>query len=138
LKRLTWGTPMQRLWQLGWSSAVLGLVLLGCVERQGVYESSRPSADVIELRLSYPEAFDRVVRLLEKEGYEVQADERTGLIRTAPKVREGSDGVSYKVGVVVRMGGTDSESWLTVDQIAVPTFPEDEKRLKNALKELAQ
>ncbi|MBI3607885.1 MAG: hypothetical protein HY207_07955 [Nitrospirae bacterium] len=89
------------------------------------------------MRLSYSEAFDRVVRLLEKEGYEVQADERTGLIRTVPKTRAGSDGVSYKVGVVVRMGGTDRESWLTVDQIAVPTFPDDERRIKELVKGLA-
>ncbi len=127
---------MQRLYRFGWSSAVLGLVLLGCVQGQGVYQSSRPTADVIELRLGYSEVFDRVVRLLEKEGYEVQADERTGLIRTVPKTRKGSDGVSYKVGVVVRMGGNDRESWLTVDQMAVPTFPEDEKRLKELVKGL--
>jgi len=102
------------------------------------YQSSRPSPNVIDLRLGYSEAFDRVVRFLEKEGYEVQADARTGLIRTVPKTREGSDGVSYKVAVVVRMGGNDRQSWLTVDQIAIPTFPDDEKRLKDALKGLGE
>jgi len=133
---------MQRLYRIGGPAIVLGLVLLGCAEGPEAYQdngqSGHPSADVIDLHMGYPQAFDRVVRLLEKEGYEVKADERTGLIRTVPKVREGSDGISYKVAVVVRMGGNDRKSWLAVDQIAIPTFPDDEKRLKDALKGLAE
>ena len=126
-----------------WGPAMLlGLVLVGCAEGPDTYEDhpplSRQSGEVIDLHMAYPQAFHRVVRLLEKEGYEVKGDERTGLIRTAPKVREGSDGVAYKVAVVIRMGGNDHESWLAVDQIAIPTFPEDEKRLKDALKGLGE
>ena len=133
---------MQRFCRIGGPVLVLGLVLFGCAEPQAPYQdnlqSGRHSTDVIDLRMSYQKAFDRVVRLLEKEGYEVKADERTGLIQTVPKLREGSDGVSYKIGVVVRMGGNDRESWLAVDQIAIPTFPDDEKRLKDALKGLGE
>jgi hypothetical protein len=103
------------------------------------YEPSRPSADVIDLRIGYPEAFDRVVKALEREGYEIEtADERVGLIRTTPKAREGAGGVSYKVAVIVRMGGTGRESWLAVDQVAIPTFPEDERKLKDLLKGVAR
>jgi len=118
-----------------WSAAVLLVVLLGCVQAPVAYEPSKPSADVIDLRIGYPEAFDRVVRALEREGYEIEtADERVGLIRTTPKTREGAGGVSYKVAVIVRMGGTGRESWLAVDQVAIPTFPEDERRIKDLLK----
>jgi hypothetical protein len=35
------------------------------------------------------------------------------------------------------MGGTARESWLAVDQIAIPTFPEDERKIKDALKGIA-
>jgi hypothetical protein len=102
------------------------------------YEPSKPSADVIDLRMSYMEAFERVVKALEREGYEIEtADEGVGLIRTTPKKREGAGGVSYKVAVIVRMGGTARESWLAVDQIAIPTFPEDERKIKDALKGIA-
>jgi hypothetical protein len=102
------------------------------------YEPSQPSADVIDLQIGYAEAFDRVVDALEREGYEIEtADERVGLIRTTPKKREGAGGVSYKVAVIVRMGGTARESWLAVDQIAIPTFPEDERKIKDALKGIA-
>ena len=122
-----------------WSAAVLSLVLLGCVQAPVAYEPSKPSADVIDLRIGYPEAFDRVVKALEREGYEIEtADERVGLIRTTPKKREGAGGVSYKVAVIVRMGGTGRESWLAVDQVAIPTFPEDERKLKDLLKGVAR
>ncbi len=122
-----------------WSAAVLLIVLLGCVQAPVAYEPSKPSADVIDLRMGYPEAFDRVVRALEREGYEIEtADERVGLIRTTPKTREGAGGVTYKVAVIVRMGGTGRESWLAVDQVAIPTFPEDERKLKDLLKGVAR
>jgi hypothetical protein len=128
---------MERLRQLGWCSGLL-LILLGCAQTPVSYPPSRGGAEVIDLHMGYPEAFDRVARALEREGYQVEvADDRVGLIRTVPKTREGAGGVSYKVAVIVRMGGTDQESWLAVDQIAVPSFPEDEQRLKNLLKGLA-
>jgi hypothetical protein len=114
------------------------LVLIGCVEPQVAYESSRPSADVIELRMGYPEAFDAVVRALEREGYTIDvADQRTGLIRTEPKAGKGTGEVSYKTVVVVRMGGTDRDSWLAADVVAMPTFPAQERAIRDRLKGLA-
>lgn len=133
-------TRISRLF--GWSPAGLLLllvtvILIGCVQAPVAYESSKPSVDVIDLRMGYPDAFERVVKALEREGYEVEvADERMGLIRTAPKTREGPGQVSYKTAVVVRMGGTDRESWLAVDHVAIPTFPDEEKKLKDLLKGL--
>jgi hypothetical protein len=98
----------------------------------------RPPVDVIDLRMAYPEAFDRVVRALEGAGYEIEAaDERVGLIRTVPTAREEAKGVAYKTVVVVRMGGTDRESWLAVDHLAIPTFPEEERKVRDLLKGLA-
>lgn len=120
-------------------TAALSVLLLGCVQAPVSYESSKPSADVIDLRMGYHEAFDGAVRALEKEGYEVEvADERVGLIRTAPKAREGGQGVAYKTTVVVRMGGTDRETWLAVDVVAMPTFPDQERKVKDLLKGLAR
>jgi hypothetical protein len=117
---------------------VMVVALIGCAQSPTVVAPSRAAADVIDLQIGYPEAFDRVIRTLEKEGYEIEAaDERVGLIRTMPKTREGADGVSYKVAVIVRMGGTDRESWVAVDQVAIPTFPEDERRIKELFKGLA-
>jgi hypothetical protein len=114
------------------------LVLLGCVQPQAAYESSRPSVEVIDLRMGYPEAFDAVVRALEGEGYTIEvADQNTGLIRTAPKTGEGTGEVSYKSVVVVRMGGTDRDSWLAVDVVAMPTFPAQERAIRDRLKGLA-
>ncbi|MEO5658034.1 MAG: hypothetical protein ABIO65_07030 [Nitrospiria bacterium] len=112
------------------------LSLAACVQSPSrMATQPREAGEVIDLRIGYPEAFDRVVRALEREGYEIDAaDERVGVIRTVPKAREGAGGVAYKVAVMVRMGGTDRESWLAVDQVAIPTFPEDEKRLKEILK----
>lgn len=110
--------------------------LAACVQSPSrMATQPREAGEVIDLRIGYPEAFDRVVRALEREGYEIDAaDERVGVIRTVPKARESAGGVAYKVVVMVRMGGTDRESWLAVDQVAIPTFPEDEKRLKEVLK----
>jgi hypothetical protein len=116
-----------------------GAALAGCVQAPGMVESQQAPRDVIDLRLGYPEAFDRVVKALEREGYEIEAaDERVGLIRTAPKEREGSGGVAYKTAVIVRMGGTDRESWLAVDHVAIPTFPEEERKIEDALKGIAK
>ena len=118
---------------------VIVVALMGCVASPMVDQPDRSVADVIDLRIGYPEAFDRVVKALEREGYEIEtADERVGLIRTTPKKREGAGGVSYKVAVIVRMGGTGRESWLAVDQVAIPTFPEDERKLKDLLKGVAR
>jgi hypothetical protein len=96
-------------------------------------------ADVIELRLGYPEAFDRVVKALEGAGYEIAAaDERVGLIRTAPKPHEATEGgLTFETVVIVRMGGTGSESWLAVDHLAIPSFPEEEQKTRDLLKGLA-
>jgi hypothetical protein len=117
---------------------VVVVALIGCAQSPTVVAPSRAAADVIDLQLGYPEAFDRVIRTLEREGYEIEvADERVGLIRTMPKTREGA-GVSYKVAVIVRMGGTDRESWVAVDQVAIPTFPDDERRIKELFKGLAR
>lgn len=111
------------------------VTIAGCVASPMAAHPDRSEADVIDLRIGYPEAFDRVVKALEREGYEIEtADERVGLIRTTPKSREGAGGVSYKVAVIVRMGGTGRESWLAVDQVAIPTFPEEERKLKDLLK----
>lgn len=122
--------------------AVLGVwiaALAGCAQAPMAYENSRPSADVIDLRMSYPEAFDGVVRALKGEGYEIEvADERVGLIRTEPKAQAGTGDVAYKTTVVVRMGGTDRESWLAVDLVAMPTFPDQERKVKDLFKGLAR
>lgn len=119
------------------NGVMAGLLVMGlnaCAERPMSTEPRMPE-DVIELRIGYPQAFDRVVQALEREGYEIDAaDERVGLIRTVPKSRPGAGGVAYKVAVIVRMGGTDRESWMAVDQMAIPSFPEDEERLKETLK----
>jgi hypothetical protein len=115
-----------------------GVALAGCVQSPGMVESQAPR-DVIDLRLGYPEAFDRVVKALEREGYEIDvADERMGMIRTAPKAHDGSGGVSYKTVVIVRMGGTDRESWLAVDHLAIPTFPAEEQKIEDVLKGIAK
>jgi hypothetical protein len=88
--------------------------------------------------MGYPEAFGGVVRALEGEGYTIEvADDRTGLIRTEPKAVEGTGDVSYKSVVVVRMGGTDRDSWLAVDVVAMPTFPAQERAIRDRLKGLA-
>jgi hypothetical protein len=126
-----------------WSRWVLGGVLLalmgaGCAQSPPVMEGQRP-VDVIDLRLGYSEAFDRVIRALKDAGYEIDvADERVGLIRTAPKAHEGSEGgVTYETVVIVRMGGTDRESWLAMDHMAIPSFPEEERKTRDLLKGLA-
>ncbi len=120
----------------GWLllACVVVLALAGCVESPVMTESRAPR-EVIDVRLGYPEAFDRVVKALEREGYEIEvADERVGLIRTAPKSHDGAGGVSYKTAVIVRMGGTDRDSWLAVDHVAIPTFPDEERKINDVLK----
>ena len=126
-----------------WSRWVLGGVLVvlmgaGCAQSPPVMEG-QPPADVIDLRIGYREAFDRVVKALEGAGYKIDvADERVGVIRTAPKKHEGAQGgVTYETLVVVRMGGTDRESWLAMDHLAIPSFPEEERKTRDLLKGLA-
>lgn len=128
-----------RMWSR-WALAgvLVGLTSVGCAQSPPMMEQERP-ADVIDLRLAYPEAFDRVVKALESAGYKIDvADERMGLIRTAPKAHEGAEGgVTYETVVIVRMGGTDRESWLAVDHLAIPSFPEEERKTRELLKGLA-
>jgi hypothetical protein len=126
-----------------WSRWVLGGVLValmgtGCAQSPPMMEGERP-ADVIDLRIGYREAFDKVVKALEGVGYKIDvADERVGLIRTAPKAHEGTEGgVSLETVVIVRMGGTDRESWLAVDQLVIPSFPDEERKIQDLLKGLA-
>ncbi len=125
------------VWRLVVACAV-GVGLAACAQSPAMVESGAPR-DVIDLRLPYPEAFDRVVKALEREGYEIEvADERVGLIRTEPKSHDGAGGVSYKTAVIVRMGGTDRESWLAVDHVAIPTFPDEEQKIEDMLKGIAK
>ncbi len=131
---------MKELAWLWWAAcgAIVVLLATGCAEAPAVYAPSKPSADVIDLRLGYTEAFDRVVRALEREGYEIDvADDRVGLIRTVPKTHEGTGGVAYQTAVLVRMGGTGRTSWLAVDYVAMPTFPDEERKIKDVLKGIA-
>lgn len=124
--------------RIPWLMAMPVLVLVGCVEPQVAYDPARPSADVIDVRMGYQDAFDAVVRALEREGYTIgAADHRAGLIRTEPKAVEGTGDVSYKTVVVVRMGGTDRDAWLAVDVVAMPTFPAQERKVRDLLKGLA-
>ncbi|MEW6682156.1 MAG: hypothetical protein AB1451_04415 [Nitrospirota bacterium] len=120
------------------AGVVVGLTSMGCAPSPPMMERERP-ADVIDLRLAYPEAFDRVVKALEGAGYKIDvADERVGLIRTAPKAHEGTGGgVTYETVVIVRMGGTDRESWLAMDHLAIPSFPDEERKTRELLKGLA-
>jgi hypothetical protein len=127
-----------RVWRLVAACAAV-VALAGCAQSSQMVEPGVPR-DVIDLRLPYPEAFDRAVKALEGEGYTIDvADERMGMIRTAPKAHEGADGgVTYSTVVIVRMGGTDRESWLAVDHLTIPTFPEEERKTKDLLKGLDQ
>lgn len=116
----------------------LAFVATGCAEAPVAYSASKPSTDVINLRLGYPEAFERVVQTLEHEGYKIDvADDRVGLIRTVPKTHAGTGGVAYQTAVVVRMGGTGRASWLAVDDVAMPTLPDEERKIKDLLKGIA-
>jgi len=119
-------------------AVLVALVSSGCAQSPPMMDQGRPS-DVIDLRMGYHDAFDRVVKALEGEGYKVEvADEQVGLIRTAPKAHEGAEGgVTYETVVIVRMGGTDRDSWLAADQLVVPSFPDDERKLRDLLKGLA-
>lgn len=126
-------------WWAWWAcGACIALVATGCAEAPVAYPASKPSADVINLRLGYPEAFERVVQTLEHGGYEIDvADDRVGLIRTVPKAHAGTGGVVYQTAVLVRMGGTGRASWLAVDDVAMPTFPDEERKIKDLLKGIA-
>jgi hypothetical protein len=123
-------------WVVG--GAVVALMAVGCAQSPPTMEHQRP-VDVIDLRIGYPEAFDRVIKALKGEGYEIEvADERVGVIRTVPKAHQGTEGgVSYETVVMVRMGGTDRESWLSADYVAIPSFPDEERKLQDLLKGIA-
>ncbi|MFZ5875398.1 MAG: hypothetical protein ACOYXU_03205 [Nitrospirota bacterium] len=127
-----------RVWRVV-AACAAAVALAGCAQSSPMMEPGAPR-DVIDLRLPYPEAFDRAVKALEGQGYEIDvADERVGMIRTAPKTREGTaDGVTYTTVVIVRMGGTDRESWLAVDHLTIPSFPDQERKTKDLLKGLDQ
>jgi hypothetical protein len=120
------------------ASMLVALIGAGCAQSPPVIEQ-QPPVDVIDLRIGYPEAFDRVVKALEGAGYKIDvADAQIGLIRTAPKAQDGATGgVAFETLVIVRMGGTDRESWMAVNHLTIPSFPEEERKTLELLKGLA-
>lgn len=121
-----------------WSVFLLPLFLLSaCANTPERKEPIDVPKEAVMFQYGYETAFDRTIRALEAEGYEVAiADRRSGIIQTHPKTlnvaAEGSP-VQYRGVYMVRLDGDSERSWGVIRFALLPELPEEREKLVRAL-----
>lgn len=92
--------------------------------------------DAVMFQYGFNEAFERIVRALETQGYQVAfADRRSGRIETYPKemteVAQGA--VQYRGVYMIRVDGDDDRSWGIIRFALLPELPGEREKLIGAL-----
>jgi hypothetical protein len=122
-----------------WSVFFLSLFLLAACAA-GPERKEPPTEfpkEAVMFQYGYPTAFDRTVRALEADGYElVIADREAGIIQTHPKVLnlapEGSS-IEYRGVYMIRLDGDSDRSWGVIRFALLPELPGEREKLVNAL-----
>jgi hypothetical protein len=116
-----------------------GVVAAACVPRYAM-ESPQLPENAVKFQVGYPQAFDRIVRTLETDGFEIAlVDRERGIIETRPRELKASAApggpFEYRTVVSIRVGGGWNSSWATVHVVLVPNYPKEENRVIEQLKQ---
>jgi hypothetical protein len=116
-----------------------GVLAVACVPRY-VREPPQLPANAVKFQVGYTKAFDRIVQTLQTDGFEIAAaDEERGIIETRPRELKASAGpggpFEYRTVVSIRVGGGWSSSWAVVHVLLVPSYPKEEERVIEQLKQ---
>jgi hypothetical protein len=94
--------------------------------------------EAILYEASARQTFDRIVRTLEKNGYETEiVDPQAGFIRSRPKdldIKAGGQ-IQYKGFYVVRVGPRRGGAFAFIDFIVVPELPVERENLRKQLEQ---
>ncbi|MEW6324079.1 MAG: hypothetical protein AB1515_01695 [Nitrospirota bacterium] len=118
------------------SGLLVAIALVGCGPRMVIEPPALPK-EAITFQAGYTETFDRVLRALDAEGYDVViADRQRGYIETRPRTLakpEGGGPFEYQTYLIVRVGGGWRESWATVRSLVLPGYPKERQQLIDRL-----
>jgi hypothetical protein len=89
---------------------------------------------------SYNASFDRILRTLRGDGYDIAvADREAGIIQTRPKAlaREETNGgpLEYRTFFLIMVRGSWRESLATVDLVVLPSYPKERDTVIKQLEE---
>jgi hypothetical protein len=123
----------------GWFGILLVLGVAGCAGPRAE-QMDRPSLpkEAVLYEAGARQTFDRIVKTLEKNGYETEiADRQAGFIKTRPRDLDikGEGQMEYKGFYVVRVGPRREGSFAVINFIVVPDLPRERE---NLLKQLEQ
>lgn len=112
------------------------LLLAGCVT---VPRSAPPEEEGVTVRLPYARAFERLVQLLESQGYNIAiADQRVGIIETLPKQVEGGErGIQHRVLLSFLLRGDRIETLIYTRVIVTSDYPAEREKILEAIKGLS-
>jgi hypothetical protein len=122
-----------------WLAAIVtGLLVAACASPYYLQAPPVPE-NAIRFQAGYPQVFDRIVRTLEADGFELAtADREHGVVETRPrelKAAASSAGpFEYQTVVSIRVGGTRNSAWATVQVLLVPSYPKEQDRIIEQLK----
>jgi hypothetical protein len=89
--------------------------------------------DAVMFQLSYEAAFDKTVRALESEGYDVAiADKRAGVIQTHPKnlpIAPEEAPIRYRGLYMIQIDGDSDRSWAVIRFAVLPELPGEREKL---------
>lgn len=127
-------------WRTGiWLAAtVTGLMVAACVSPY-YYQPPPVPQNAIRFQAGYPQVFDRIVRTLQADGFElVTADQEHGIVETRPRELKAAASPSgpfeYQTVVSIRVGGSRNSAWATVQVLLVPSYPKEQDRIIEELK----
>jgi len=116
------------------------MLVAACYSPYYYYEAPPVPENAIRFQVGYPKAFDRIVQTLQNDGFEVvAADREHGIIQTRPRKLKAMEGANspfeYQTVVSIRVGGGWNSSWAAVNVMLVPSYPKEEERVIEKLKQ---
>lgn len=130
--------PMRRIGL--WVVATMTWMMAAACYSPYYYEPPPMPENAIRFQVGYPKAFDRIVKTLQTDGFEIAAaDHEHGVIETKPRELKSAAGpggpFEYRTVVSVRVGGGWNSSWAVVNVLLVPSYPKEQERVIEELKQ---
>jgi hypothetical protein len=127
------------MWRGRFGFLLIVLGVAGCAgPRAQEMETPPLPKDAILYQATARQTFDRIVRTLEKSGYETEiVDPQAGFIRSRPKDLDikTQEQIHYKGFYVVRVGPRREGSFALIDFIVVPELPAERENLRKQLEQ---
>lgn len=125
-----------------WMTAAAGLLVAACASPYYRAPPQLPE-NAVRFQVGYPKTFSRIVQTLQDEGFEIAAaDRERGIIETRPRELKASatpgGPFEYRTIVSIRVGGGWRSSWAAVNVLLVPSYPKEQERLIERLKQGVQ